>query len=67
MNLADIKHEILQLAPSEQCEIKAYLQEQMKKTEARELSKINAEMDAGDRVSLDTLIAAHEDLVAQGR
>jgi hypothetical protein len=67
MNMAYIKHEILKLAPSEQREIRAYLHEQMKKTEARELSIINAEMAAGDRVSLDDLTAAHEDLVAQGR
>lgn len=67
MNLADIKHEILQLAPSKQREIRAYLEE-MQKAEARELARINAAMNAGEWVSLCDmiLIAAHEDLVEQG-
>jgi len=67
MSVADIKREVLHLTDQERWEVATFLKELRQKNEARELSQINADMDAGNRVSLDEVIRRHEALLAQGR
>ncbi len=67
MSVADIKREVLHLTDEERWEVSEFLQQLSQKNESGELSRINAEMTAGKRVSLEEAIKRHEALVSQGR
>lgn len=67
MSVADIKREAIHLTAEERWEVATFLQDLNRKEESKELARICADMEAGNKVPLEELIRRHEALLAEGR